>query len=182
MGTREVRIPDAHRFSSVAPDDEYIYGACCPGWHSAGSHEQALTEWIEFMQRSGIERVCCLLPGRKLDSEDANLGRYRRAFGNERVKHVPVPDHRLVSAETLETEIFPFLEDSVVSDEPVVVHCLSGIGRTGQVHAGWLVARHEFDPETAVETVRDRGRDPLEIVEYGSTTEEDVYEMLERVK
>lgn len=170
----------AHRLRPAAPAEDYVYGACCPGWHSACSHDHALTQWIDAMQTAGIERVCCLLPGRQL--EDANLGRYRDAFGPERVKHAPIPDYQLVDELLLTDEILPFLYESVQEEEPVVVHCLAGIGRTGQVLAAWLVWHHEYSAEQAIETVQHAGRDPIECTEYSDTTEEELIERLESVR
>jgi hypothetical protein len=72
---------NAHRFAAAAPDEEYVYGSCAPGWHSAGSHATALDDWIESMREHGIERVVCLLPGKQLDVAGANLDRYADAFG-----------------------------------------------------------------------------------------------------
>lgn len=178
MGGSELLVGEAHRFGPADPDEDYVYGSCSPGWHSAGEHETVLDEWIQFVQSQGIERVCCLLAGRQLDRDDANVGRYREAFGAEKVRHAPIPDYQLATRETLTEQILPFLEEAVEQDEPVVVHCLSGIGRTGQVLAAWLVAAREYEPEAAVETVREMGRDPTEAVERGNATEEEVFELL----
>jgi len=62
---------EAHRFAPAAPDEEYVYGACCPGWHSTAEQEEGIEEWIEFMRDRGIERVCCLLSGDQLDGTAA---------------------------------------------------------------------------------------------------------------
>jgi protein-tyrosine phosphatase len=171
-------VADAHRFAPAAPDEEVVYGACCPGWHSAGTHEAALDQWISFMQAEGIERVCCLLTGRQLDAHDANIGRYRNAFGTENVLHAPVLDHRLADLETLEDDVLPFLAAADAAGEPVVVHCLAGIGRTGHVLAAWLVAERGYDPHRAIETVREMGRDPLEAVEHDNATRQDLLDLL----
>jgi protein-tyrosine phosphatase len=171
-------VVDAHRFAPAGPDESVVYGACCPGWHSAASHAAALDQWIADMRDAGIERVCCLLTGRQLDAHDANIGRYADAFGEEKVLHAPVPDHRLADRSTLEDEVLPFLAAADDADENVVVHCLAGIGRTGHVLAAWLVAGRDYDPHRAVETVREMGRDPLEAVEHGNVTRQDLLDLL----
>lgn len=171
-------VADAHRFAPAAPDETVVYGACCPGWHSVGTHEAALDQWISFMQDSGIERVCCLLTGRQLDAHDANIGRYETAFGSENVRHAPVPDHRLADFDTLEDDVLPFLDAADAAGEPVVVHCLAGIGRTGHVLAAWLVAGRGYDAHRAIETVREMGRDPFEPVEHGNATRQDLLDLL----
>lgn len=181
MATTSVTMVDAHRFSPVVPEVETIYGACCPGWHSAGSQREAIDQWISFMSDAGIERVCCLLTGRQLDGEDANIGRYREAFGEDKVLHEPIPDNRLAQPEQLTDRIVPFLEESARADEPVVVHCLTGIGRTGQVLAAWLVAQGEYDPRPAIRKVKQTGRDPTEVVRDGVATEDELLELLRAV-
>jgi protein-tyrosine phosphatase len=179
MGASDLLVGEGYRFAPAGPQEESVYGSCAPGWHSACDHETALDEWIQFVQSQGIERVCCLLTGRQLDQRDANVGRYREAFGAENVCHAPVPDSRLVDRETLDGTVFPFLAESVTRESPVVVHCLSGIGRTGQVLSAWLVAAHDYDPEPAIGAVQEMGRDPYEVVERGDVTEEDLFALLE---
>ncbi len=169
---------DAHRFAPVAPDEEYVYGACCPGWHSTAERGDAVEEWIAFVRDRGIERVCCLLTGGQLDRSGAQIGRYRTAFGDERVLHAPIPDHHLADLETLETAVLPFLEGAVNSQEPVVVHCLAGIGRTGHVLAAWLVHARGYDPVDAIETVEEMGRSPADAVATGNARRGELHELL----
>ena len=172
-------VNDAHRFAPAAPDDSLVYGACCPGWHSAAAHETAIDQWLSFMDDQGIERVCCLLPGRQLDSHGANVSRYRDAFGDDAVEHVPIPDLHLADGETLREDILPFLDDAVAAEEPVVVHSLAGIGRTGQVLAAWLVHGRGYHPPEAIDTVRQMGRDPMEPIEEGTATRLELLDVLE---
>ncbi|MDS0283108.1 protein-tyrosine phosphatase family protein [Haloarcula onubensis] len=169
---------NAHRFAPAAPDEAFVYGACTPGWHSAASHAAAIDDWVEFMRAEGIERVCCLLTGCQLDDGGAVLDQYAAAFGESNVLHAPVRDHRLVPEDVLVEEILPFLAESRASEEPVVVHCLAGIGRTGQVLAAWLVYNRDYGPERAVETVSENGRDPLDAVRMGNATEDDLLALL----
>ncbi|MEF8784582.1 MAG: dual specificity protein phosphatase family protein [Haloarculaceae archaeon] len=180
MTTSGPMMADAHRFAPAAPDEDVVYGACCPGWHSAGTHEQAIGQWIGFMEDAGIQRVCCLLTGRQLDAHDANIGRYVAAFGPRHVLHAPVLDHHLASIDTLREDILPFLDDAAAADESVVVHCLAGIGRTGHVLAAWLVHARDYAPHAAIETVREMGRDPLEPVDHGNATRRDLLDLLGR--
>ncbi len=172
------RLDDAHRFAPAGPDEEYVYGACCPGWHSAGDHRTAVEQWTSFMKDHGVERVCCLLTGRQLHENDANIGLYRDAFGVENVRHAPVPDQHLADVETLRQDVLPFLSESRERDQPVVVHCLAGIGRTGHVLAAWLVWEHEYDPHDAIDTVQELGRDPTEAVRQDNATRQDLLDLL----
>lgn len=174
MGSSEQVRMDAHRFAPAAPEEEHVFGACSPGWHSEGPHETVVNRWIEDMQSLGIERVVCLLPGRELDRTGANVGLYRDAFGTDAVRHAPIPDHRLADLETFREDVLPFLERAVADDAPVVVHGLSGVGRTGQVLAAWLVSGRGYAPHEAVDTVLEMGRDPTEVVRFSDVTRHDL--------
>ena len=169
---------DAHRFAPAAPHEKHVFGACCPGWHSAGSHEAAVEQWLAFMQDQRIDRVCCLLSGSTSEIGESSLTRYQETFGRQDVLHAPVATGRLVDAETLEVDILPFLRESAEADERVVVHGLSGLGRTGQVLAAWLVSYHEYRPHEAVDTVMEMGRDPTQVVDRGTATRHELLDML----
>jgi len=178
MGEPDSRGEIAHRFSPAAPEEQYVYGSCSPGWHSAADHETCLDQWIAFMESQGIERVCCLLAGRHLSDNRANLPKYEEAFGTTNVLHAPVPDKQLVGVDYLDGEILPFLEEGVESGRPVVVHGLAGVGRTGQVLAGWLIAGRGYEPTDAVETVREAGRDPTAAIDAGNATRSELFAVL----
>jgi len=172
---------DTHRFAPASPDEDIVYGACCPGWHSTAERADAIEEWIGFMQARGIERVCCLLSGTQLEQTKANTGRYANAFGSDRVKHVPIADHHLADASTLEDDILPFLDEADEADEPVVVHCLAGIGRTGHVLAAWLVHGRGHDPLEAIETVEQMGRSPGDAEDTGNARRGELHELLSTI-
>lgn len=176
MGETDALLQDAHRFGPAAPDEEYVYGACAPGWHSAAAHETCVEQWISEMQSMGIERVCCLVAAG--EESGTNLAAYRESFGDRQTLHAPIPHSRLAEPEGLEGEILPFLDEAVAEDEPVVIHCLSGLGRTGQVLAAWLVYDRGYHPETAIEVVRQVGRDPMDAIRRGNATEEELLALL----
>jgi protein-tyrosine phosphatase len=176
-GSRRVSL-DSHRFGPADPEEEYVYGACCPGWHSTADREEGIEEWIAFMKDRGIDRVCCLLSGDQLDGTAANTSRYRAEFGSEKVRHVPIADHHLADQETIDDRVLPFLTSAVERDEPVVVHCLAGIGRTGHVLAAWLVAERAYDPVDAIETVEQMGRSPAEAVKAGNARRGELHGLL----
>jgi len=176
---KENRV-DAHRFAPAAPEEEFVYGASCPGWHSTAPRADAVEEWIGFMQDRGVERVLCLLSGTQLEQTDASTGRYAAAFGSENIAHVPVADHHLADLETLAEEILPFIDESVAAREPVVVHCLAGIGRTGHVLAAWLVHGRDYEALDAIETVKEMGRSPGDAEDTGNARRGELHELLSR--
>ncbi|MXR52659.1 protein phosphatase [Halovenus sp. WSH3] len=182
MGKTDRLLQDAHRLGPAAPDEEYVYGSCAPGWHAAADHETCIREWIEDMRAAGMERVCCLIAAADEEAEQANVGVYREEFGADRTLHASIPTGRLATPERLGSEILPFLEAGKANDEPVVVHGLSGLGRTGQVLAAWLAYDRGYRPERAVRIVQEYGRDPVETVRDGPASEADLFEVLETVR
>jgi protein-tyrosine phosphatase len=152
---------DAYRFAPAAPDERCVFGACAPGWHTAATSDEALDDWLAFMQSRDIEAVCCLLPGETLERGETNTARYVETFGREHVCHAPIPDRRLASERLLSETALPFLDGAVAADRRVVVHGLAGLDRTGQVLAAWLVYGRSYEPTAALETVFEMGRTPL---------------------
>lgn len=137
----------------------------------------SVEQWIESMLERGIGRVCFLLAVEPSEAREI-YDLYHDAFGTENVRHVPVPDRRLVDPATLRGDVFPFLVGAVEADDRVVVHGLSGLGRTGQILAAWLVWYHEYRPHEAVDTVEKMGRDPAGTIDRGNATRQDLLDLL----
>jgi len=150
-------------FSVASNEENYVYGALRPGYHSSQPIADAeVGIWVEFMQQQGIKRVCCLLEGQLSLYESDLLASYRHSFGEEAVCWAPIRDFALVDDELLTATILPFLESSVREEEPVVVHCSAGSGRTGHVLAAWLVYGRGMTNELAIKAIRSMGRNPYE--------------------
>ena len=150
-----------HKFAAASPRETIVFGSARPGYRS-----EKVNEWIEFMQSQDIKRVCCLLSQTQLDRYSDLLEVYRQKFGSDRVCWSPIEDFRLADRQTLTQQILPFLAIADHRNEKVVVHCSGGIGRTGHVLAAWLIAQRGFSNKTAIETVRETGRNPYEAVFY----------------
>lgn len=108
------------------------------------------------------------------------ISKYLEAFGRENVLHVPIDDFKLIDKKSL-SQILSFLKNSDRDKQPVLVHCSGGLGRTGQVLAAWLVFKYELTPDEAVKEVLKQGRNPLEAIEEGQATLEELNSLLETV-
>ncbi len=135
-----------YRFGPAAPEESIVFGAAGPVAQSQ--------DWLRFMQAQGIQRVCCLVPR----SPDV----YAATFGVDRVCVAPIADFRVVDRALLEDVILPFLQAADQAQEPVVVHCGGGIGRTGQVLVAWLIVGRGYGVRDAIATVKQQGRNPYE--------------------
>lgn len=131
------------------------------------------------MKNQGINRVCCLLPQNQLRYYKDLLTVYRREFGQDNTCWAPIKDFHLCDATTLTDKILPFLKESDTKGEPVVVHCSGGSGRTGHVLAAWLVYGRGFSRKKALSAVREMGRNPLEAVQCGNATMEELCMLLQ---
>jgi protein-tyrosine phosphatase len=173
---------DDHRFAPAAPEEPIVHGAAAPAWDPVPTgrspDDDPVDTWIDAMATRGIERVCVLLTDRQLERYDRLLDRYRVAFGDHAVRHVPIEDHHLADPDVVIDAVLPFFADADAAGEPVVTHCLAGIGRTGHVLAAWLVGGRGIEPGEAVRTVSETGRDPREAIAAGNATEADLEALL----
>lgn len=159
-------------FGPACREDIVVYGAAGPG--------RDVNEWISFMRRHGVERVCCLQTGCERGGDLIPI--YRNEFGEPNVKEAPIEDFHLCSFNTLKEDILPFLQESYMKRMRAVVHCRGGKGRTGHVLAAWLAFKHGLDPAEAISRVELTGRNPREAICYGNATEEELIELLSRCR
>lgn len=157
----------------AAPGEEIAHGACRPGYAPGSPREDQIDHWIDSMREAGMRRVVCLLHRPQLARYLDLLGAYERAFGPTNVCHAPIKDYHLADPATLETAV-SFLRSADRADEPTVVHCAAGLGRTGIVLAAWLVRGRGYGAADAIETVEDMGRTPREAVRLGNATEQEL--------
>jgi protein-tyrosine phosphatase len=144
-----------HRFGPAAPDEPIVFGAAGPG-----AQPEA---WLKFMQAQGMRRVCCLLPRSSVEMYGQTFGSDGlRPTAGHRVCLAPIGDFQVVDRGLLQDVILPFLLAADQAQEPVVVHCGGGIGRTGQVLVAWLIVGRGYAVSDAIATVQQQGRNPYE--------------------
>ena len=151
------------KYGPASFGENHVYGAQRPGYHSTTpSFDAEVEEWVEYMRLQGIKRVCCLLEAQLSYYDSDLLGPYKRAFGEEALCWAPIEDFTFADEKLLTGTILPFLASSVSREEPVVVHCSGGIGRTGHVLAAWLVYGRGMTNNEAISAVIEKGRNPQE--------------------
>lgn len=155
-----------HNFAPARPGETIVHGACKPGYGNG-----QVERWLSFMKERGIGRVLCLLSQSQLeDYETPLIDSYRRFFGPGNTLWNPVQDFNLIPTSDMNGHIMPFLKESEALGIPVVVHCYAGMGRTGIVLAAWLSRARGLSPSDALQAVTAAGRKPMEVVEAGRAT------------
>lgn len=180
--SQSIRKPLELAFGPACVEERIVFGAHMPGYGARSIPESVVRRWISFMKERGIMRVCSLLAPSQLGYFMVDLLKaYREEFGNTCVLDAPVEDYHLCRTEMLK-KILLFLKESDSESKPIVVHCAGGRGRTGLVHAAWLVHGRGFSIEKALEAVKKMGRNPFQAVEQGTAKEEDLYALLRSCK
>jgi protein-tyrosine phosphatase len=136
-----------HNFGAVSDRDAILYTACRPGDPPSKSDpiaDEAVEEWIAFMQKQGVRKVVALLDDNELANYDSDLSSLYAAGGLD----VLVQPMRAAGASQA---ILNYVDQAAAADEKVVTHCTGGVGRSGRVAAAWLVHHHGLTPAMATE-------------------------------
>lgn len=146
-----------YKFAPASKREQTVFGAARPSFS-----DQNVADWIEFMKRQRIQRICCLLPESQLAPYSNLIATYQQEFEPSHVCWSPITDFQLCDRVALTQVILPFLSKADQSSERVVVHCSGGVGCTGQVLAAWLIYGRGFSKQEAIAAVKKSGRNPYE--------------------
>ena len=110
----------------------------------AGSAIPTSTDEIQWIIEQGIKSIVTVRE-EPLDDQWIKDVKYLHIMSND----MSVPEFAdLVSA-------IDFIHRRITNDEPVMVHCLAGMGRTGTILACYLVKHQKMSADEAIQKVRE---------------------------
>lgn len=109
----------------------------------AGSGMPTSVSEIDWILKQGVKSIVTMTEDSLPESWVVNI----------KYLHVPTEDYSAPDMEQID-EAVEFIRNRIESNEPVMVHCAAGVGRTGTILACYLVKYENISAKIAIQKVR----------------------------
>ena len=109
----------------------------------AGSGMPTSVSEIEWILKQGVRSIVTMTENSLPESWVKNV----------KYLHVPTEDFSAPDMEQID-EAIKFIQNRLENNEPVMVHCAAGIGRTGTILACYLIKYQKLSAKDAIQKVR----------------------------
>lgn len=109
----------------------------------AGSGMPTSVSEIDWILKQGVKSIVTMTEDSLPESWVTNV----------KYLHVPTEDYSAPDMEQIDQAV-EFIRNRIESNEPVMVHCAAGIGRTGTILACYLVKYEKISAKNAIQKVR----------------------------
>lgn len=109
----------------------------------AGSGMPTSTSELDWVIKRGVRSIVTMTEQSLPESWIENI----------KYLHVPTEDLSAPDVEKIDNTV-DFIHERIMDNEPTMVHCAAGVGRTGTILACYLIKFHNLSAKDAIDNVR----------------------------